>query len=158
MVLERDRHKKLIEEIRTTGARIHLIGDGDVSAGIATCIPDSGIDILIGVGGAPEGVITAAALKCLGGDFQGKLKFRSEEEQARAVKMGVTDPDKTYQMDELAQGPVMFCATGVTDGPLLRGVKPLSKNRASTHSIVMRSKTGTVRHIEAVHDLSKKPL
>lgn len=156
VILDRPRHADLIAEVRRTGARIRLIGDGDVSAGIATCWPDSGIDLLMGTGGAPEGVITAAANKCLGGDFQGRLKFRSEDERARAVKMGLKDLDRIFSMEDLARGSVMFCATGVTDGPLLKGVRTLSGDRAHTHSIVMRSATGTVRRIEAEHNFNIK--
>ena len=158
VILDRPRHEDLIAEVRKTGARIHLIGDGDVSAGIAPCWPDSGIDLLLGIGGAPEGVITAAALKCMGGDFQGRLSFRNDNEKERALKMGVKDLDKAYTRDELAKGDVMFCATGVTDGPLLKGVRFMSEGIASTHSIVMRSATGTTRTIEAEHDFSIKPL
>ncbi|MCB0422928.1 MAG: fructose-bisphosphatase class II, partial [Bdellovibrionales bacterium] len=135
---------------------IQLIGDGDVSAGVATAWPDSGVDLLLGIGGAPEGVITAAALKCLGGDFQGRLKFRSDEEKQRALKMGVTDLDASYKLDDLAAGEVMFCATGVTDGPFLKGVRLLPGKLATTQSVVMRSKSGTVRHIDARHNLGKK--
>lgn len=156
VILDRPRHKDLIAEVRKTGARIRLIGDGDVSAGIATCWPDSGIDLLMGIGGAPEGVITAAANKCLGGDFQGRLKFRNDDERARAMRMGLKDIDRIFTMEELARGSVMFCATGVTDGPLLKGVRPLSENRAATHSIVMRSATGTVRRVEAEHNFNIK--
>jgi len=156
-ILDRPRHENLITEVRKTGARIRLIGDGDVSAGIAPCWPDSGIDLLLGIGGAPEGVITAAALKCMGGDFQGRLTFRNDKEKERALKMGVKDLERIYARDELAKGHVMFCATGVTDGPLLKGVRFLSGKRATTHSIVMRSATGTTRIIEADHDFSIKP-
>ncbi len=157
VILDRPRHADLIYEVRKTGARIRLIGDGDVSAGIATCTSDSGIDLLLGIGGAPEGVITAAANKCLGGDFQGRLKFRNAEERARAVKMGIKVCDQVFKLEDLARGSVMFCATGVTDGPLLKGVHTLSDNRASTHSIVMRSATGTVRRVEAEHNFNIKP-
>lgn len=157
VVLKRPRHEALIEEVRKTGARINLIGDGDVSAAVAAAWPESGIDLLLGVGGAPEGVISAAAMQCLGGDFQGRLKFRSEEEKARAIKMGLKDPDKKFTCDELASGSVMFIATGVTDGALLKGVRFLGEGRATTHSIVMRSTTGTIRTIEAQHDLRRKP-
>ncbi len=156
VILNRPRHEKLINEVRSTGARIHLIGDGDVSASIAAAWPDSGIDLLMGIGGAPEGVISAAAMQCLGGDFQGRLKFRNEEEKARAQKMGIKDLDKKYTIDELATGSVMFVATGVTDGPLLKGVRTLPGQRAKTHSVVMRSKTGTIRNIEAQHNFSIK--
>lgn len=157
MILERPRHEKLIAEVRKCGARIHLIGDGDVSAAIAAAWPDSGIDLLMGTGGAPEGVISAAALQCLGGDFQGRLKFRNEDEKKRANKMGIQDLDKKYNIDELANGSVMFCATGVTDGPFLKGVKTLANHQARTQSVVMRSKSGTIRTIEAHHHLNKKP-
>lgn len=158
VVLDRPRHEDLIAQVRKTGARIHLIHDGDVSAAIATAWGETGIDMLLGVGGAPEGVISAAAMKCLGGDFQGKLKFRNDQEKARAQKMGVKDLDRAYSRDELASGDVMFVATGVTHGPLLDGVRFLANDRAQTHSIVMRSKTGTIREVRAYHHLSKKPL
>lgn len=157
VILDRPRHKELIAEVRKTGARIHLIGDGDVSAAIATAWPESGIDLLIGIGGAPEGVIAAAALQCLGGDFQGRLNFRNEEEKKRAQKMGIEDLDKKYAIHELAKGSVMFCATGVTDGPLLKGVKTLPGRQVKTQSIVMRSLSGTIRTIESHHNLAKKP-
>jgi fructose-1,6-bisphosphatase II len=157
VILERPRHTDLIARVRAMGARIQLIGDGDVSAAVATGVHDSGIDLLIGIGGAPEGVISAAAMKCLGGDFQGRLKFRSPDERARAERMGVSEPDRAFGLDDLAQGSVMFCATGVTHGPLLKGVRVLPGSRAKTHSIVMRSATGTVRHIEAEHCLDRKP-
>jgi fructose-1,6-bisphosphatase class II len=156
VILDRPRHEELIQKVRSTGARIRLIGDGDVSAGIAPCWEETGIDLLMGTGGAPEGVITAAAVKCLGGDFQGRLKFRNEGERERAMKMGLKDLDRAYGRDELARGSVMFCATGVTDGPLLKGVRSLSGNRATTHSIVMRSATGTVRRVEAEHNFNVK--
>lgn len=158
VVLDRPRHESLIKDIRECGARIRLIGDGDVSAGIATCMDNSGIDLLMGVGGAPEGVITAAAIKCMGGDFQGQLNFRSDEEKERAKKMTPQDVEKIYTRDEMACGHVIFCATGVTDGPLLKGVRPLSQGMVSTHSVVMRSQTGTIRFIEASHNLNIKPI
>jgi len=157
VILDRPRHADLIQQVRKTKARIQLIGDGDVSAAVAAAWPGSGIDLLMGIGGAPEGVISAAAMQCLGGDFQGRLKFRSADEEARAVKMGIKDLKKKYTLDELARGSVMFCATGVTDGPLLKGVKTLAGRKATTHSLVMRSKTGTIRTIEASHDFSIKP-
>jgi fructose-1,6-bisphosphatase II len=158
VILDRPRHEELIRRVRNIGARIRLIGDGDVSAAIATCWEDSGIDLLLGIGGAPEGVITAAALKCLDGDFQGRLVFTKEEEKERAIRMGITDFEKSYTRDELAQGPVMFCATGVTDGPLLKGVRTLPNNKAKTHSVVMRSATGTIRHVEALHNFNLKEM
>lgn len=157
VILHRPRHEELIARVRALGSRIQLIGDGDVSASVATGFADSGIDILMGTGGAPEGVISAAAMKCLGGDFQGRLKFRNEGERDRARKMGVEHPDKPYTLEEMASGSVMFCATGVTTGPLLKGVRFLPGKRALTHSIVMRSATATVRHIEAEHHLNLKP-
>ena len=157
VILQRPRHEALIAEVRKAGARIHLIGDGDVSAAVAAAWPDSGIDVLFGIGGAPEGVISAAAMRCLGGDFQGRLKFRNEEEKERALRMGVKDLNKKYTLNELASGNVMFCATGVTDGPLLKGVKVYPGRKARTHSVVMRSQTGTIRNVETYHDFSIKP-
>ncbi len=156
IILDRPRHKELIEEVRGLGSRIWLIGDGDVSAAIAAAQPGSGVDVLMGSGGAPEGVIAAAALRCLGGDFQGKLIFRRDDERTRATAMGIKDFDKIYRIDELAKGNVMFCATGVTQGPFLNGVR-FVKGGAHTHSIVMRSETGTIRHIEAEHRFDTKP-
>lgn len=158
VIMDRPRHADLIAEARKTGARIQLIGDGDVSAAVATGLPESGIDLLLGIGGAPEGVISAAAMRCLGGDFQGRLKFRNDEERERAKRMGVTDLDKKYTMSEMARGSVMFIATGVTDGPLLKGVKMLPGGLARTQSIVMRSKSGTIRTVEAQHNLKLKPM
>lgn len=158
VILDRPRHESLIAEVRELGARIRLIGDGDVSAGVATCWENSGVDLLLGIGGAPEGVITAAAMKCMGGDFQGQLKFRHDEERERAQKMGIRDLEKTYALDDLVKGSVLFCATGVTDGPLLNGVRTLPNKKMTTHSVVMRSATGTIRHVEAMHDLSRKVL
>ncbi len=157
VILDRPRHEKLIYDVRATGARIKLICDGDVSAAIATCRDGTGVDILMGTGGAPEGVISAAALRCIDGDFQGILKFRSDEEKKRAMKMGITDLDKVYSINELAKGDVMFCATGVTDGNLLKGVRFTGNHGATTHSLVMRSKTQTVREIVAHHRLDIKP-
>ena len=111
----------------------------------------------MGVGGAPEGVISAAAMRCLGGDFQGRLKFRNEEEKQRATRMGVKDLHQKFKLEDLAKGHVMFCATGVTDGPLLKGVKMFGGGRASTQSIVMRSQTGTIRSVDTHHHISRKP-
>ncbi|AGH95595.1 class II fructose-bisphosphatase [Pseudobdellovibrio exovorus] len=156
VVLDRPRHTDLIAEVRKTGARIQLIGDGDVSAAVAAAWNDSGIDLLMGIGGAPEGVISAAAMRCLGGDFQGRLKFRNQEERERATRMGVKDLDKKFTLEDLASGHVVFCATGITDGPLLKGVKILAGGRAQTQSVVMRSQTGTIRNIEAFHNFSVK--
>jgi len=156
IILDRPRHKDIIDEIRQAGARIKLIGDGDVAAAIACCNPNSGIDMMIGIGGAPEGVIAAAALRCMGGDFQGILKPRNEDEVARAHKMGIKDINKIFSIEELASGEVMFCATGVTDGTLLEGVKFKSWG-AITNSLVMRSFSGTTRFITAHHHFDKKP-
>jgi fructose-1,6-bisphosphatase class II len=156
IILDRDRHRDLIKEVRESGARIKLIGDGDVSAAIATCEPRTGVDILFGIGGAPEGVLAAAALKCLGGDIQGRLKPRNDEEIARAKKMGITDIQKVFSLEELAKGHVMFAATGVTQGDFLNGVRYFGGG-AYTHSVVMRSLSGTVRYIEAKHHFKTKP-
>jgi fructose-1,6-bisphosphatase II / sedoheptulose-1,7-bisphosphatase len=155
-ILDRPRHADLIAKVRAAGARIMLISDGDVSGVIATSRPDSGVDIYMGSGGAPEGVLAAAALRCIGGQMQGKLIFRNDDEKQRAAKWGIKDLDRIYSMLDLAKGDVMFAATGVTDGSMLRGVRR-SRDAATTHSIVMRSKTGTVRVIEASHNFAVKP-
>ncbi|MGO8967996.1 MAG: class II fructose-bisphosphatase [Myxococcaceae bacterium] len=156
IVLDRPRHEGLIAELRAAGARIRLIEDGDVAAAIATCFEDTGVDVLIGTGGAPEGVIAAAALKSVGGDFQGRLQPRSAEEAQRAKSMGVKDINRIYNAEELARGEVMFAATGVTGGDFLKGVRFFGSG-AETHSVVMRSKTGTVRYVQATHKFDKKP-
>jgi len=156
VILDRDRHVDLINEVRQAGARIRLIGDGDVSGAVMTANPDSGIDVLFGTGGAPEGVIAAAALKCVGGELQGRLRFRNDEERARAKRMGVKPEDTIYSTEELAKGDVMFAATGVTKGYLLEGVRFFGDS-AKTESIVMRSKSGTVRVINATHHFNTKP-
>lgn len=158
IILDRPRHEGLIREVRQAGCRIWLIGDGDVSAAIATCKPESGVDVLMGIGGAPEGVIAAAALRCMGGDFQGRLKPRNPDEVARAHKMGIQDIHRVYQIEDLAQGNVLFSATGVTQGTFLDGVRFSGGREAFTHSVVMRSETGTIRFIEAYHDLNRKPV
>ena len=154
-ILDRPRHANLIKAVRETGARIQLISDGDVSGVIATSGVDSGIDIYLGSGGAPEGVLAAAALRCIGGQFQGRLLFRNDDEKERAARCGITDLDRKYGITELASGNVMFAATGVTDGTMLRGVR-FGAGGASTHSMVMRSETGTVRVIEATHNFDRK--
>jgi fructose-1,6-bisphosphatase class II len=156
VILDRDRHTELIGEVRQAGARIRLIGDGDVSGAVMTASADSGIDVLFGTGGAPEGVIAAAALKCLGGELQGRLRFRSDDERARAKRMGVKPEEFIYGTDDLAKGHVMFAATGVTKGYLLDGVRFMGGS-AKTQSIVMRSKSGTTRVIDATHHLATKP-
>lgn len=157
IALERPRHDELIREVRSAGARIRLIRDGDVSAAIATAKHGSGVDVLMGIGGAPEGVIAAAALRCLGGNMQAQLLFRDEQERERAAGMGLEDPDAVLSLDDLATGDVMFAATGVTDGEMLRGVRYFSGG-AYTHSIVMRSASGTLRTIEAEHHFERKPV
>ncbi len=150
IILDRPRHEELIKEVRMSGARIWLIGDGDVSAAIATCEPDSGVDVLFGAGGAPEGVISAAALRCRGGNFLGKLIYKDDEQKARAKKMGISDFNKIYGIHDLAKGNVMFCATGVTQGTFLNGIR-FFPGGAKSHSVVMRSETGTIRYIETDH-------
>ena len=154
-ILDRPRHEELIAKVREAGARIQLISDGDVSGVIATSGPDTGVDIYMGSGGAPEGVLAAAALRCIGGQMQGRLLFRNDEERARATRCGIEDFERKYGLNELADGEVMFAATGVTDGSMLRGVRRHGES-AVTHSIIMRSKSGTVRVIEARHDLTRK--
>jgi fructose-1,6-bisphosphatase II / sedoheptulose-1,7-bisphosphatase len=154
-ILDRPRHSELIAKVREAGARIVLIGDGDVSGVIATSTGDSGIDIYMGSGGAPEGVLAAAALRCIGGQIQGRLLFRNDDEKGRAKKWGITDLNRKYSMTDMAKGDVMFAATGVTNGSMLKGVRRFS-NGAETHSIIMRSKTGTVRWISARHNFSIK--
>lgn len=154
-ILGRDRHKEMIAKTREAGARIMLITDGDVAGVIATSRADTGVDMYMGIGGAPEGVLAAAALRCIGGQFQGRLIFAEEEEKARAKRMGVTDLNKKYTLEELAKGDVMFAATGVTDGSMLRGVRRFPGG-AHTHSIIMRSRTGTVRMVEAEHNFGRK--
>jgi fructose-1,6-bisphosphatase class II len=156
IILSRPRHEALIKEVRQTGARIRLIGDGDVSAAIATTKPETGIDLLLGIGGAPEGVLAAAALRCVGGEFQGRLAPRNNEEIERAKKMGVGDIKKKFSIEELAAGDVMFAATGVTDGDYLDGVH-FFPGGATTQSVVMRSKTRTIRIINATHYFDHKP-
>lgn len=154
-ILDRPRHADLIAAVRAAGARIMLIGDGDVSGVMATSRLQSGVDMYMGVGGAPEGVLAAAALRCIGGQFQGRLVFRNDDERARASRLGITDFDRKYTLHELAGGEVMFAATGVTDGSLLKGVRRFHDG-ASTQSMVMRSKTGTVRVIDAEHNFERK--
>jgi fructose-1,6-bisphosphatase II / sedoheptulose-1,7-bisphosphatase len=155
-ILDRPRHARLIEAVRATGAAIRLIGDGDVAGVIHTTDPaETGIDIYMGTGGAPEGVLAAAALRCIGGQMQGRLQLNSEDKIARAAKMGIADPNKVYTMEEMARGDVLFAATGVTDGNMLSGVK-FGGETIQTHTIVMRSSSGTVREIKARHrDLDK---
>ncbi|WP_342235274.1 class II fructose-bisphosphatase [Inquilinus sp. OTU3971] len=154
-VLDRPRHQELIARIREAGARIMLISDGDVSGVIATAQAETGVDMYLGTGGAPEGVLAASALRCIGGQMQGRLLFRNDDERERAKRQGIEDFTRVYGLMDLAGGDVMFAATGVTTGPMLRGVR-LIPGGAITHSIVMRSKSGTVRTIEARHDFRRK--
>lgn len=154
-ILLRDRHEQKIAHLREAGARVQLIPDGDVAGVIATATPMTGVDMYLGIGGAPEGVLAAAALRSIGGQMQGRLIFNDEDEKARATRMGITDFSRKYTMIDMAKGDVMFAATGVTDGSMLKGVKRWDGG-ASTHSIVMRSKTGTVRWVEAHHNFGLK--
>ena len=154
-MLDRPRHEELMAKVREAGARISLISDGDVASVIATTHPESGIDIYMGSGGAPEGVLAAAALRCVGGQMQGRLIFEDDEQRERARQMGVTDPNRVFAVSDMARGEVMFAATGVTTGAMLRGVRRFGSG-AVTHSVVMRSKSGTVRYIEAHHNFSTK--
>ncbi|MBA1334108.1 MAG: Fructose-1,6-bisphosphatase, GlpX type [Firmicutes bacterium] len=157
-MLDRPRHEETIERIRRLGARIKLFSDGDVGAAIAAGFEHTGVDILLGIGGAPEGVIAAVAMKCLGGDFQGRLVPYSEEERERCRKMGIEDTDKVLYLDDLVKGDeAFFAATGVSDGELLKGVVTYGHNRSRTHSVIMRAETGTIRFIEAIHQLDRKP-
>lgn len=149
-VLDRPRHEKLIAELRSLGCGVVLIGDGDVAGVIATTDPDTTIDVYMGQGGAPEGVLACAALACVGGQFKGRLVFRNEDERARARKWGITDLDKQYDLSELAKGDCIFAATGVTDGSLLQGVKR-RKGKMTTESVVMRASSGTVRWVKGEH-------
>ena len=157
LVLDRPRHADLIQGVRSTGAAVRLITDGDVAGVIHTASPEeTGVDMYIGTGGAPEGVLAAAALRCIGGQMQGKLLFRNDDERTRASRLGITDFNRKYGLLDLAKGDVMFAATGVTSGTMLKGVIR-THTGARTHSLIMRSKTGTVRYIEAHHDFRRKP-
>ncbi|MEL7730065.1 class II fructose-bisphosphatase [Citromicrobium bathyomarinum] len=150
-VLDRPRHADMIAELRALGCGVTLIGDGDVAGVIATTDPNTTIDMYMGQGGAPEGVLAAAALRCVGGQFNGRLVFRNEDERARAAKWGIEDLDRIYKLEDLAKGDCIFAATGVTSGSLLEGVKRLPGGRMTTESVVMRSSSGTVRWIRSEH-------
>jgi len=154
-VLDRPRHAKLIAEIREVGARVALISDGDIAGIIATTDASTGIDMYIGVGGAPEGVLAAAALRCIGGQMQGRLITDNDDQKKRAARMGIKDFNTKFSMMEMASGDVIFAATGVTDGSMLDGIKVTAEG-VSTHTVVMRSLTGTVRHIKAFHRADSK--
>lgn len=155
-ILERERHESMIEQCREMGCRIKLFSDGDVAAAISTCFEDSGVDMMVGIGGCPEGVLAAAALKCLGGEIQGRLTPTTSEEISNAK----ADPSyyNVLSTDDLAAGDdILFIATGVSDGDMLKGVRFMPNNVVKTHTVVMRSATGTLRFIEAIHDMNKKP-
>ena len=155
-IMDRPRHAALIEEVRQCGAAIRLIGDGDVAGVIHTTEPhETGIDVYMGIGGAPEGVLAAAALRCTGGQMQGRLILDTPEKKERAARMGVDDPERAYDLDEMAQGDVLFAACGVTDGNLLRGVR-FGPKATHTHTVAMRSSTGTIRWIEGRHVAEQK--
>jgi fructose-1,6-bisphosphatase class II len=147
VVLERDRHRDLVAELRGAGARVHLISDGDVAPAVATCVPESGIDLVYGIGGAPEGVLAAAALHCMGGCFRGRMQWRSPAERERAIGMGLTDPDRNLEMSDLVQGEVIFVATGVTPGPMLAGVRRVG-DYLHLQTMALRASTGTRRIVE----------
>jgi len=158
IIQERERHQYLIDTVRDAGARVKLFGDGDVGAAIATSFPETGIDLFIGTGGAPEGVISAAAIKALGGEMQARLVPMNDQEYQRCLDMGLADPRQLLMMDDLVKGDdAIFAATGVTDGELLKGVRFIGGDMAETHSIVMRAKTKTVRFIKAIHSIPHKP-
>ncbi|MDD3268576.1 MAG: class II fructose-bisphosphatase [Syntrophomonadaceae bacterium] len=158
VILDRPRHQEMVEDIRRAGARIKLISDGDISPAVAAAYPDSGVDLLLGIGGAPEGVITAAAMKCMGGDFQARLCPENESETQRCHDMGISNLNKIFTIDELVKSEdVIFAATGITDSFLIKGVR-YYKRRAVTQTLVMRSLSGTIRTIEADHHLDRKPL
>ncbi len=154
-ILDRDRHEEIIAKTREAGARIQLIMDGDVAGVIATARADTGVDMYVGTGGAPEGVLAAAALRCIGGQMFGRLLFSDDEQRTRATRMGIADLNHIFTRDEMARGDVMFAATGVTDGTMLQGVRRFHGG-ARTHSILMRSKTGTVREVHAEHNFDRK--
>jgi fructose-1,6-bisphosphatase II / sedoheptulose-1,7-bisphosphatase len=150
-VLDRPRHAELIAELRSLGCGIMLIPDGDVAGVIATANPDTTVDIYMGTGGAPEGVLAAAALRCVGGQIQGRLLFRNDDERSRAAGWGIDDLNRIYHLEDMARGDCIFAATGVTDGSLLKGVKYRKGGCVETESIVMRASSGTVRRVSAEH-------
>lgn len=156
VILERPRHAPLIREVREAGARIKLIRDGDLAAAVSTCFPETGIDLLLGTGGAPEGVVAAAAIRCAGGEMLGRFVCRNEAEREKLRAHGIKDPERVFTAEELAGGTVMFAATGVTDGDFLKGVD-FTGDGARTHSVVMRAKTATVRFIDTIHHFTRSP-
>lgn len=157
VILDRPRHEKIIHQVRQTGARVKLITDGDVAAAVSTAVAGSGVDVLLGIGGAPEGVLAAVALKCMGGEIQGRLCPDTAAQEERIISMGIANPWQLLTMDDLVRGDdCFFAATGITDGDLVRGVR-FHGHVASTHSIVMRHKSGTIRYVDATHNLKRKP-
>ncbi|PZD94955.1 class II fructose-bisphosphatase [Paenibacillus sambharensis] len=159
ILLDRDRHAEITAELRAAGVRIKFLSDGDVAGAMAPSFPETGIDLYVGSGGAPEGVLAAAALKCLGGEIQGRLMPENDEQFQRCIDMGITDPRRVLTMDDMVgTGDVIFAATGVTPGEFLGGVRYLPDQRAETHSMVMRGKTRTIRYIKSLHYLPNKPL
>lgn len=160
-VQDRERHNDIIQTARKLGSRIQMFSDGDVATGIATCFEETGIDMMMGIGGGPEGVILAAAIKCMGGDMQGQIYPLSDQERSRCYEMGLSDSDidKVLLIDDLAKGDnLFFAATGITEGYLLEGVKNIDDNKAKTQSVVMRAKTGTIRFVDAIHSLDKNDI
>jgi fructose-1,6-bisphosphatase II len=159
MMLDRERHANIVAQLRESGVRIKFLSDGDVAGAMAPCFPETGIDLYVGSGGAPEGVIAAAAIKCLGGEILGKLMPEDDEQFNRCVEMGIRDPNRILTMDDMVgTGDVIFAATGVTPGEFLGGVRYMEGQRAETHSMVMRAKTRTIRYIRSLHYLPNKPL
>lgn len=157
VILDRPRHEKIIDAVRAAGARVKLISDGDVAAAVSAAVDGSDVDMLLGVGGAPEGVLAAVALKCLGGEIQGRLCPQDSAQRQRIISMGIADPCQLLTMEHLVRGDdCFFAATGITDGDLVRGVR-FHGHVASTHSIVMRFQSGTIRYVEATHNLKRKP-
>jgi fructose-1,6-bisphosphatase II len=156
VVLDKPRHERLVRELRDTGARVKLISDGDLAGALNTCFPETGVDVLMGIGGAPEGVISAAAIRCVGGDMQARLQLRDDAERAPARGTGIDDLEKVLTAEDLAGGHVMFAATGVTNGDFLKGVR-FTGDGAHSHSVVMRSKTGTLRFVDTFHRFNRSP-
>ncbi len=156
VILDRPRHAALIQEVREAGARIKLIRDGDLAAAVSTCFPETGVDLLLGVGGAREGVVSAAAIRCAGGELHGRFVCRTEADREKLRAQGIKDPERLLTAEEMAGGTVMFAATGVTEGDFLRGVV-FTGDGARTHSVVMRAKTATIRFIDTIHHFTRSP-
>jgi fructose-1,6-bisphosphatase II len=156
VILERPRHAALVREVRESGARIKLIRDGDLAAAVSTCFAEAGVDLLMGVGGAPEGVVAAAAIRCAGGELLGRFACRGDADRDKLRAHGIKDPDRIMTAEEMAGGTVMFAATGVTEGDFLKGVV-FTGDGARTHSVVMRAKTATIRFIDTIHHFTRSP-